>query len=100
MDVGSLHDLRSDAFQFGAAKFLHRERREPRWRVIFLVLATAAIVYTFSKQVWPKPPFPYDVFPLVIAGWAVLGAAVTFAFRTLTRQIGRGLSEAEGMKSN
>jgi hypothetical protein len=50
--------------------------------------------------VWPKPPFPYDVFPLVIAGWAVLGAAITFAFPTLTRQIGRGLSEAEGMKSS
>jgi amino acid transporter len=86
--------------QFGAAKFLHWERREPRWRVVFLVLATAAIVYTFYKQVWPKPPFPYDVFPLVIAGWAVLGAAITFAFPTLTRQIGRGLSEAEGMKSS
>jgi amino acid transporter len=86
--------------QFGAAKFLHWERREPRWRVVFLVLATAAIVYTFYKQVWPKPPFPYDVFPLVIAGWAVLGAAITVAFPTLTRQIGRGLSEAEGMKSN
>jgi hypothetical protein len=28
------------------------------------------------------------------------GAAITFAFPTLTRQIGRGLSEAEGMKSN
>ena len=42
--------------QFGAAKFLHLENREPRWRAIILVLATAAIVYTFYKQVWPKPP--------------------------------------------
>jgi amino acid transporter len=56
--------------QFGAAKFLHLERREPRWRVIILVLATAAIVYTFYKQVWPKPAYPYDLFPLIIAGWA------------------------------
>ena len=86
--------------QFGAAKFLHWERREPRWRVVFLILATAAIVYTFYKQVWPKPVYPYDVFPLLIAGWAVLGIAITLAFPQLTRQIGRGLSEAEGMQSN
>ncbi len=83
--------------QFGAAKFLHLERREPRWRVVILVLATAAIVYTFYKQVWPKPAYPYDLFPLIIAGWAVLGAAITFVFPALTRRIGRGLAEAEGI---
>jgi amino acid transporter len=83
--------------QFGAAKFLHLERREPRWRVIIVALATAAIVYTFYKQVWPKPPYPYDIFPLLIGGWAVLGIVITFAFPALTRRIGRGLSEAEGI---
>ena len=83
--------------QFGAAKFLHWERREPRWRVVFLMLATAAIVYTFYKQVWPKPVYPYDLFPLMIAAWAVLGAGITVAFPALTRRIGRGLAEAEGI---
>src|SRR5207245_5578390 len=83
--------------QFGAAKFLHLERREPRWRVVILVLATAAIVYTFYKQVWPKPAYPYDLFPLIIAGWAVAGAAITILFPRLTRRIGRGLSKAEGL---
>jgi amino acid transporter len=83
--------------QIAAAKFLHFEHREPRWRVIIVALATAAIIYTFYKQVWPKPPYPYDVFPLLIAGWAVLGAAITFAFPALTRRIGRGFAESEGI---
>jgi amino acid transporter len=83
--------------QFGAAKFLHLERREPRWRVIVIVLALAAIVYTFYKQVWPKPVYPYDLFPLMIAAWAALGVAITVAFPRLTRRIGRNLAEAEGI---
>jgi len=36
--------------QFGAAKFLHLENREPRWRVIVLVLATAARSSTRSTS--------------------------------------------------
>jgi amino acid transporter len=83
--------------QFGAAKFLHLERREPRWRFLILVLATAAIVYTFYRQVWPKPVYPYDLFPLLIGAWVLIGAAITVVFPKLTRRIGRGLSEAEGI---
>jgi amino acid transporter len=83
--------------QIGAAKFLHWENREPRWRAIIIALAIGAIVYTFYKQVWPKPAYPYDVFPLLIAGWAAVGIAVTLFFPGLTRKIGKGLSESEGI---
>jgi amino acid transporter len=83
--------------QFGAAKFLHLEGREPRWRVVVIVLALAAISYTFYKQVWPTPPSPYNLFPLIIGVWAALGVLITVAFPALTRRIGRGLSEAEGI---
>ena len=57
----------------------------------------AAIVYTFYKQVWPKPPYPYDLFPLMIAAWSALGIGITLFFPRLTRRIGRNLSEAEGI---
>ncbi len=84
--------------QFGAAKFLHLERREPRWRAVILLLAVAAIVYTFYKQVHPKPAFPYDVFPYLILGWCVVGIAITLLFPALTRRMGDGLAAAEGMR--
>lgn len=83
--------------QFGAAKFLHLERREPRWRVIVLILATAAIVYTFYKQVHPTPPYPYNLLPPIIGGWAVLGIVITLVFPALARRIGQGLADAEGI---
>jgi amino acid transporter len=83
--------------QFGAAKFLHLEHREPRWRAVILLLATAAIVYTFYKQVWPRPAHPYNVFPFLVAGWCVVGLAITLVFPALTRRIGANLSTAEGI---
>jgi hypothetical protein len=65
--------------------------------VIIVAAATATIIYTFYKQVWPKPAYPYDLFPLIIGAWAVLGALITVVFPALTRRIGRGLSESEGI---
>jgi predicted membrane channel-forming protein YqfA (hemolysin III family) len=83
--------------QLGAAKFLHLEHREPQWRVLIIGLATAAIVYTMYKQVWPRPPHPYNVFPYLILAWAVVGATITFAFPGLTRRIGEDFRRSEGM---
>jgi amino acid transporter len=84
--------------QIGAARFLHFGGRESPWRIIVIGLALAAIIYTLYKQVWPRPAFPYDLFPLMVAAWALIGGAITFAFPGLARRIGIGLSEAEGIR--
>jgi amino acid transporter len=81
----------------GAMKFLHLERREPPWRVIIPILALAALVYTLYKNLWPRPPHPYNLFPYIIGGWLLFGIAITLAFPALSRRIGRNLSRAEGI---
>ncbi len=83
----------------GAMKFLHLGRREAPWRVIVPILALAALVYTLYKNLWPRPPHPYNLFPYIIAGWLVVGIAITLAFPRLARRIGRNLAEAEGIES-
>jgi amino acid transporter len=81
----------------GAMKFLHWERREALWRVIVPILALAALVYTLYKNLWPRPPHPYNLFPYIIGGWLLFGIAITLAFPALARRIGRNLSRAEGI---
>ena len=81
----------------GAMRFLHLGRREAVWRVIVPILAIAALVYTLYKNVWPRPPHPYDLFPLIIGGWLLVGLAITLVFPRLARRIGRALAEAEGI---
>jgi amino acid transporter len=80
----------------GAMRFLHLGRREAAWRVIVPILAIAALVYTLYKNLWPRPPHPYNLFPYFVAGWLVLGIAITLVFPGLAHRIGRNLSRAEG----
>jgi amino acid transporter len=81
----------------GAMRFLHLGRREAPWRVIVPILALAALVYTIYKNVWPRPAHPYDLFPLMVGGWLVVGIAIALLYPGLARRIGLGLAEAEGM---
>jgi amino acid transporter len=81
----------------GAMKFLHLGHREPMWRIVIPILALAALGYTLYKNLWPRPPHPYNLFPYIIGGWLAVGIAITFAFPRLTRGIGRNLAEAEGI---
>jgi amino acid transporter len=80
----------------GALKFLHLGRREAPWRAIIPVLAISALVYTFYKNVWPQPAYPYDVFPFLVAGWVIVGALITVVFPKLAKQVGAGLAETVG----
>jgi amino acid transporter len=59
----------------GAMRFLHLGRREALWRVTVPILAIAALVYVIYKNVWPRPAYPYDNFPLMVGGWLLLGIA-------------------------
>ena len=35
-------------------------------------------VYTLYKNVWPVPPYPFEIFPYVVAGWLAIGLAAAF----------------------
>lgn len=82
----------------GAMRFLHLGRREAPWRVIIPILAIAALVYVIYKNVWPRPAYPYDNFPLMVGGWLLLGILIALLYPGLARRIGHGLAEAEGIR--
>ena len=83
----------------GAMRFLHLGRREALWRVIVPILAIVALVYVIYKNVWPRPAYPYDNFPLMVGGWLLVGIAVALFYPGLARRIGIGLAEAEGIRA-
>jgi amino acid transporter len=83
----------------GAMRFLHLGHREAPWRVTIPILAIAALVYVIYKNVWPRPAYPYDNFPLMVGGWLLLGIAITLFYPGLARRVGIGLSKAEGIEA-
>lgn len=83
----------------GAMRFLHLGRRESVWRVIVPILAIAALIYVIYKNVWPRPAYPYDNFPLMVGGWLLVGILIALVYPGLARRIGLGLSESEGIRA-
>ena len=64
--------------------------------------AAGAVVsgYVLYRHVWPVPDHPYEIFPYVVAGWLVAGAALTFARPALVRRAAAGLAaEADRVPS-
>jgi hypothetical protein len=41
--------------------------------------------------------YPYTVFPLVVAGWLVIGLLIAVLVPGLARRIGEGLAREEGI---
>jgi hypothetical protein len=81
----------------GAIRFLFiAARRAPIWQVVIPIIAIAFLGYTIYKNV-KGTSFPYDRFPIVVAIWLVVGAAITLLFPRLTRSIGESLARREGL---
>jgi amino acid transporter len=60
-----------------ALSFLWRDER--RWYDIVLpLLGAGAAGYTIYRNVYPAPASPFDVFPWIVLGWLVLGAAASW----------------------
>jgi hypothetical protein len=84
----------------GAIRFLFiAARRAPIWQVAIPIIAIAFLGYTIYKNV-KGTSFPYDRFPVVVAIWLVVGAAITVVFPRLTRSIGEALARREGIAAD
>jgi amino acid transporter len=82
----------------GALRYLFfGERRRVRlWEIVFPLGGIAFAVYTLYKNVWPVPPYPFDIFPYIVAGWLTLGLAAALIVPGFAARIDRGLhSRAE-----
>jgi amino acid transporter len=60
--------------QFGLARyFLRLGQFSPFWHGLIPVVAVAAIVYLFLKNISPKPPYPADLAIWIALGWLAVG---------------------------
>jgi amino acid transporter len=57
--------------------FLSGRARAPRWEFVFPVGGIAFAIYTLYKNLWPVPPYPFNIFPYIVAGWLAIGALAT-----------------------
>jgi hypothetical protein len=76
--------------------YLRGERRAPVAEVVIPLIALAIIVYVlYQNTLADSLAYPYTVFPLVIAGWLVLGLANILLVPGLARRVGEGLAREE-----
>jgi amino acid transporter len=74
-----------------AMVFLWREER--RWLdVVFPLGGIAVAGYTIYRNVYPAPASPFDVFPYVVLGWLVLGAAAALLVPGFAERLGTQLT--------
>jgi hypothetical protein len=86
----------------GAIVFLYfrGERRAPLPEIVIPLIALGIIVYVlYQNTLADSLVYPYTVFPLVVAGWLLLGLAIIFFVPGLARRVGEGLAREEGMQA-
>jgi amino acid transporter len=65
-----------------------------RWEVVFPLVGIVVAGYTLWKNLSPVPPYPFNVFPYVVAGWLLLGLAIA-----LVPSVARRLSAPDAAPS-
>ena len=84
----------------GAIVFLYfrGERKVPAAEIVIPLIALAIIFYVlYQNTLADSLTYPYTVFPLVVAGWLVLGLLIIAFVPGLARRIGEGLAREEGL---
>jgi uncharacterized membrane protein len=67
--------------------------------VVIPIIALAIIVYVlYQNTLADSLEYPYTVFPLLVAGWLVLGIAIAVLVPGLARRVGEGLAREEGIQ--
>ncbi len=79
--------------------FLRGERRAPLLELVIPVIAIGIILYVLYQNTLAEGlEYPYTVFPLVVAGWLLLGLAIAVLVPGLARRVGEGLAREEGIQ--
>ena len=77
----------------GALRYLFfgGRRRVRLWEIVFPLGGIGFAVYTLYKNVWPVPPYPFDIFPYIVAGWLAIGLAAAFLVPGFASRVEREL---------
>lgn len=66
-----------------------------RLEAVVPIAGIAFLAYVLYRNVWPIPASPYNLFPYLAAGWAVIGLAVVASTPGLAQRIGARLALEE-----
>jgi amino acid transporter len=78
--------------------YLRGQRRAPILELPIPIIALAIIVYVlYQNTLADSLEYPYTVFPLVVAGWLLIGVLIAVLVPGLARRIGEGLAREEGI---
>jgi amino acid transporter len=78
--------------------YLRGQRRAPILELPIPIIALGIILYVlYQNTLADGLEYPYTVFPLVVAGWLVIGVLIAVLVPGLARRIGEGLAREEGI---